>query len=315
MREKRAELLRRARDVAAARHGVITRHDLRALGMHDAAISRAAVGGFIVRQMAGTYVIPGLEDDLTALQAALTAYPEAVASRRAAGYLWRLGWDDVIPDILVPAGCEPRLGRPHRSGDLQPFDVTEVRGLRTTNATRTLCDLGEVCDDAEVERALEAALRQGLASVHRLRWRCAQMRKPGRRGPKVLWEILERRSDDCPTESDLETLYLQCLRDHDVPLPVRQHRVVHKGRFLGRLDYAWPDVKVFAELDGWEFHRSRDAFERDRARQNDMVAAGWSPLRFTWRDVNDRPAETAARTLTALARVSREPDLRAAAAR
>jgi very-short-patch-repair endonuclease len=306
MREKRAELLRRARELAATRHGVITRDDLRRIGMHDAAISRAGVAGLILRQMPGTYVVPGCDDHLTPIQAALTAYPAAVASRRAAAYLWRLdGIEALVPDILVPAGCEPRLGLPHRAVDLQEFDVAEVEGMRATNATRTLCDLGAVCAPDVVERAMESALRQGLTSVPRLEWRCAQMRRRGRPGPSALAALLDERGREIrATESDLETIYLQCLRDHGVPLPVRQYRVVHEGRFLGRLDMAYPPARVFIELDGWAFHRSREAFERDRARQNDMVALGWAPLRFTWRDVNHRPAETAARTLEAIAAVA-----------
>ena len=131
-------------------------------------------------------------------------------------------------------------------------------------------------------------------------------------GPATLRLLLEqRRPEGPPTESELETRYLQVLRAHGVPEPVRQHKVFHKGRFLGRLDLAYPPEKVFVELDGWAFHGTRDAFQRDRARQNDMVVAGWSPLRFTWYDVDDRPADTARRTLDAL----RSADLRAAAAR
>ena len=205
----------------------------------------------------------------------------------------------------MPDECEPRLGLPHRSSDVQPFDLTSVRGYRATDVTRTLCDLGAVCPIDVVERAMESALRRGLTSVKRLEWRCSQMRRRGRPGPSTLAALLgERGGGAVATESDLETRYLQCLREHGVPLPVRQHRVVHNGRFLGRLDMAYPPERIFVELDGWQFHSSRAAFERDRARQNDMVAIGWAPLRFTWRDINDRPAETAARTLEALTAVA-----------
>lgn len=256
MTGKRARLLREVRELAALRHGIVTRDDLR--GRLD-------------------------------------------------------GVDELVPDILVPAGCEPRLGLPHRSGDLADFEVTEVEGLRATDPTRTLGDLGAVCDVDTVERALESALRRGITSVSRLECRCAALGRKGRAGTKVLRAAMARRADQAsPTESDLETLYLQVLRDHGVPLPERQYRVVHHGRFLGRLDMAYPPAKVFVELDGWASHSSRQAFHHDRLSQNDFVAAGWSPLRFTWRDVHDRPAETAERTLEVL---TRAPDRRAAAGR
>jgi very-short-patch-repair endonuclease len=301
MSGKRTPLRSEVVQLAAKQHGVVTRHDLRALGMSDGIISRTAVNGLIDRLMIGIYVVPGLEDELTLLHATQTMYPRAVASRRAAAYLARLdGVHELVPDILVPDDCEPRLGLPHRSRDLCDFDISWIRGFRATNATRTLCDLGAVCPADVVERALESALRRGLTSVKRLEWRCSMMRQRGRRGPNVLGDLLAARATAEPTESDLETLYLQCLREHGVPEPSRQHAVWHEGRLLGRLDMAYVPERVFVELDGWAFHSSRQAFQRDRARQNDMVAIGWTPLRFTWDDVNDQPRQTAERTLSVL---------------
>jgi very-short-patch-repair endonuclease len=38
---------------------------------------------------------------------------------------------------------------------------------------------------------------------------------------------------------------------------------------------------IAVEIDGWEHHRTRTAFDHDRARANDLVVAGWQVLRFT----------------------------------
>jgi very-short-patch-repair endonuclease len=76
-----------------------------------------------------------------------------------------------------------------------------------------------------------------------------------------------------------------------VPRPVRQHPV---GGTPYRLDYAWPDRLLAVEVDGYGPHSSREAFQSDRARQNALVLAGWTVLRFTWADVRDRPAAVAA---------------------
>jgi hypothetical protein len=35
-------------------------------------------------------------------------------------------------------------------------------------------------------------------------------------------------------------------------------------------------------LDSWEFHRDREAFETDRRRVADTLAAGYRTLRITW---------------------------------
>jgi very-short-patch-repair endonuclease len=50
-----------------------------------------------------------------------------------------------------------------------------------------------------------------------------------------------------------------------------------------RLDLAYPELKLAIELDGWDIHRTRTAFDDDRWRANLLVAAGWTLLRFTSR--------------------------------
>lgn len=69
---------------------------------------------------------------------------------------------------------------------------------------------------------------------------------------------------------------------------VFQHPV---GRF--RIDFAYPELLIAIEVDGYGPHASRAAFQRDRSRQNDLVALGWTVLRFTWADVVKRPDHVA----------------------
>jgi very-short-patch-repair endonuclease len=47
-------------------------------------------------------------------------------------------------------------------------------------------------------------------------------------------------------------------------------------------------------VDGFAFHTTPEQFEGDRQRQNRLVAAGWTVLRFTWRDLTNRPAHVLA---------------------
>ena len=47
------------------------------------------------------------------------------------------------------------------------------------------------------------------------------------------------------------------------------------------LDLAWPDAKVAVEFDGFVPHSTRRVFDDDRARQNDLVADGWTVFRIT----------------------------------
>jgi very-short-patch-repair endonuclease len=79
------------------------------------------------------------------------------------------------------------------------------------------------------------------------------------------------------------------LGDHSLPEPTHQYEVRVGHRLVGRVDFAYPPMRVALEVDGYESHSSLAAFGRDRARQNELVAAGWTVLRFTWGDVVHRP--------------------------
>jgi very-short-patch-repair endonuclease len=304
----RADLLRDARELALDQHGVVTSHQLDELGLAVATRTRWVRSERLVRLAPHTYLFPAMVDDLSHLQAVQLAYPGAVASHRAAAYLWKLdGLDGFALDVTLRYGAKPGLGVAHRSADLEPFDVVEVKGLRATDPTRTLCDLGKRCSLDVLERATECGLRRGLTSIPRLDWRCRNLAAPGRQGPRQLRMVLERRPLGAPpTESDLETQYLQCLRAHGVPQPVRQFHVVVDGMVVARLDFAWPWAKTFAEVDGWRFHRDKVSFQRDRTRQNAVVVAlGWCPLRFTFDDIDGDPTGTADQTRAALSSTER----------
>jgi hypothetical protein len=67
-------------------------------------------------------------------------------------------------------------------------------------------------------------------------------------------------------------------------------------------DVAFLTFRVIIEIDGWSAHSSRASFEADRRRQNRLVAAGYTVLRFTWSDLTDRPADVLAQVRAALSR-------------
>ncbi len=55
------------------------------------------------------------------------------------------------------------------------------------------------------------------------------------------------------------------------------------------VDFMWREERLIVEFDGWDFHRGRDRFESDRARDTALKAAGWEVIRFTWRQVLYQP--------------------------
>ncbi|MGI9120911.1 MAG: type IV toxin-antitoxin system AbiEi family antitoxin domain-containing protein [Acidimicrobiales bacterium] len=159
----------RARDVAdlaAERHGLVTLDELRALGLAASSVSDRRRVDRLVRLAPRVYLVPELLDDRSELAAACLSSPGAVASHRAAAELWGLDGTDVqVVEVTVPHGVTLRRGLTHRSNDLADFEVVVQDGVPCTDPTRTLIDLGAVVADDVVERALESALRQRLASL------------------------------------------------------------------------------------------------------------------------------------------------------
>jgi very-short-patch-repair endonuclease len=76
------------------------------------------------------------------------------------------------------------------------------------------------------------------------------------------------------------------LRAHGVPRAVPEYVVSARGKFIGRVDFAYPELKLAIELDGFEPHTGLGVFRNDRARQNALVSGGWTVLRYVWQDVN-----------------------------
>ncbi|MGH2891772.1 MAG: hypothetical protein ACRDPM_00695 [Solirubrobacteraceae bacterium] len=66
--------------------------------------------------------------------------------------------------------------------------------------------------------------------------------------------------------------------------------------FNGRqLDAFFPEYGVIVELDGWHFHKHREAFEHDRGRDADHLDHGLVTVRLTKTRFRDAPDHEAAR--------------------
>jgi len=74
---------------------------------------------------------------------------------------------------------------------------------------------------------------------------------------------------------------------------------VRVGRFL--VDFLWRDRCLVVETDGFRYHRGRQAFEDDRARELDLRAQGYDVMRFSYRQVTAEAERVAAAVRDALA--------------
>ena len=90
------------------------------------------------------------------------------------------------------------------------------------------------------------------------------------------------------TRSELEANFLALCRRHRLQSPKVN---VEIGPFT--VDFLWPGARLVVEVDGWEAHGTRSAFEADRDRDTRLKLLGYEVVRFTWRQLTDDPAGVA----------------------
>ena len=223
------------------------------------------------------------------LAACLAGGPQAVGSHRSAAAVWDVGGgDEQIQEILCPRWRRSRYDTlvVHETKVLDARDITIVDAIPVTTVERTLLDLGAVRHPLTVERAVETALRRDLTTLPDLRATVRRLGRKGRNGAGVLRRILDERDPDRRlTESEMEMRMLQVLRANGLPEPVVQHEIRHQGRFIARVDAAYPEFRIALEYESFAWHTGKEALARDSARRNALVGAGWLPISVTWDDL------------------------------
>lgn len=218
--------------------------------------------------------------------AACLSVPNAVASFRCAAALWELqGFERDRIEITVESRDRRRLAdvTVHDSCVTGAIHRSIVACVPVTSIERTLCDLTAVTRPWVVERAVDEALRRGIATLPRLRCVAEALEGPGRRRCTVMREILEHRAPGYhPGESAPEKRIVDVLVRAGLPAPTPQHWVDVGGKRY-RIDLCYPEQRIAIEYDGWDHHKGRQAFDADRARANDLVVLGLTVLRFTSR--------------------------------
>ncbi|MGK5737544.1 type IV toxin-antitoxin system AbiEi family antitoxin domain-containing protein [Micromonospora sp. URMC 103] len=162
-----------------------------------------------------------------------------------------------------------------------PGDLAEVQGIRVTSPLRTISDVILRVDRYTAVAALDSALNRRRIGSEDLALLPALIR--GRRGAVAARGYLAEA--DGRAQSPLETrARLRCV-DGGVPPDALQLEVRDgDGYLLGVGDLGWRAPRVIAEADGRDAHGSPEAVFADRRRQNRLVNAGWTVLRFTWAD-------------------------------
>lgn len=212
---------------------------------------------------------------------------------RSAATLW--GVDDIADptdpvEVLVPAGTRWNPGPGIRVRSLRG-------GLQLVRRGRWLCtDRVDTAVDmirwGGTDEAVVLLDRSCVAGMVRLDdVRTAVLDLPRCQGSAQARRVAELA--DGIAESPPETRLRLLLQRAGLPSPVAQFRVFDAQGLIGRVDFAYPDLKIAIEYDGL-WHAERQAFLSDRGRLNRLVAAGWVVLHVTLAEMR-HPERLAAR--------------------
>ena len=158
------------------------------------------------------------------------------------------------------------------------------RGVCTTSLERTWLDLSGCVPPAAFLAVTDQVLRRRVGAE-----RLAAVLENARavRGVRTARRVLP--VGDARAGSPMESVLRWLIHEAGLPPPVLQHVVTDGvGGKIGEVDLAWPSARVMVEFDG-DGHRERRVFVDDLRRQNGLVLAGWTVLRFSSADVLGRP--------------------------
>lgn len=273
--------------LAHRQHGVVSMAQLLRLGYSKGTILEWATAARIHRLHQGVYAVGhrrltwyshcwagvlGAETNETDE----VVWP-AVASHGSAAYLWGLyRYAPETIDVTAPIRRRAkRRFRVHFSSILAADDRGECEGIPVTSVPRTLLDLAILAQPRQLDRLLERAEELDLLDVVAVE--ALLDRAGGHRGRGRLRRALALyRPDPTFTRSRFEKLFRRRVGEAGLRLPAMNLNI--EGY---ELDAYWPDLRFAVELDLFETHGSRAAFERDRLRQEELKLLGIEMIRVT----------------------------------
>jgi predicted transcriptional regulator of viral defense system len=285
--------------LAGRQRGLLTSRQLIAIGVGRRTLDRWLASGRLRGVHRDVYLLgpQALTKRGKWLAAVLALGPGAMLSHESAAALWRLAGDRPKVDVTAPRGRQVRPGRSgirlHRC-KFQPDERVVRDGIPVTTVARTLFDLAERSPRHQLKSAWDEADRLHLLRLREVAivYERGRGRRRARKRIKPLLDGEQRYVED--TASPLEDRFADFCAAHDLPSP--QTNVLVDG---DEVDALWPAARLIVELDSWEFHAHREAFETDRSRDTGHLLAGYRTIRITHRRLSSE-ADSLARQIRAL---------------
>ena len=220
-------------------------------------------------------------------RAAQLAVPGSVLAASSAAPYHRLEVPQSRPTLIVDRRITCRVGDIRLIRDqLAPTDVWSMGGVLVTAPARTVLDCLLTLPERSALELLDTALQRRILLLPEL-GKMVRARA-GRRGTPKLVRLV--RAAASGSRSTAERRLAELLRRAGVVGWRANLEIQLPSGGVAVGDVVFPGARLVVEVDGFAFHRTPEQFQRDRVRQNALVAAGWTVLRFTWRDLTDHEA-------------------------
>ena len=240
--------------------------------------------------------MPGAEPSWRqALWVAILAGPKAtVASHLSAAALRGLLPPPEVPHVIVPRTASGRFGGAvvHHA-TVTPPDRCWFNRVPVTSVARTIVDCAVLLKQDSLDALVDAAVGRNLTTYRKIR--AAWDRAGPVRAADRLTAALAPYTGGAEPRSEKEAHVLRVLHTWGFPPPVTQHVILDEnGRFLAKVDFAWPIWRFGLEYLGDEAHPPR-AWRRDDRRLARIEAVSWQIEEADRFDL--RPSSTRLRTL------------------
>jgi very-short-patch-repair endonuclease len=278
---------------------VVARRQLLASQISSHVIDHWVRTGFLYPLHRGVYAVGhrALAPFAQEMAALMACGEDAVISHTSAAYMWGLiEMPRRLVDVTVASG--PTRGRGginlHRNR-LSKREIRTRHGLSVTSPARTIIDLALTARPDELERLIaEARVKRLIREGELEKALAASGTRPG---TGRLRTLLRAEGQPGLTRSEAERMLRRLLRQAGLPQPRTNVRLGHY-----EADFLWEAEKVVLEVDSWQFHGHRCAFENDRRKSLALQAAGYQVIRVTADQLRDEPIWVIAQVARALTR-------------
>lgn len=280
--------------LAEQQHGVVTRGQLKGLGLGDRAVDHRIESGYLRPLFPATFAVghAAITRQGRMLGAVLACGEKAVLSHGSAAEHLGL-WSKRLPvaHIIPPDWSGRKISgiRWHRVRFPLDDELVVRDGIRCTTVSRTIVDMAGESGWTRLRALVEQAAILGQLDAGDIDLVLSRGR---RRGAPRLRAILAGWRTDTESRprirSRLEARLLPLLNEEGLPVPRTNVKLAVGGKEL-EVDFLWETRRLVIETDGEETHGTKVAFNRDRWRDQMLIAAGYRTARVTWAQIRDEP--------------------------